>query len=239
VARRRANQVLGCSQRGSWYARWRIGPRQVERKVGAKRSAWHPRGLTKPQAEERVAAALKEHCKRSETPVPTISSSAIPRPADRSTHQDEEALQGRDRGGRGPLDLLSRPPRHLEHEDSRGRGAAADHPGMDGPPRPQDDRNLRRLRARSGPGCTLGRGSLRREGRVTDGDAAAPAGRLRERLIKALRMEGWRGCQRNVASLAVISAAAPGFHAPDTPSPGSDGARMAGSGDTQVTRDGQ
>ncbi|HET7510581.1 MAG TPA: hypothetical protein VFJ65_10075, partial [Solirubrobacterales bacterium] len=46
--------------RGSWYAKWRIGPRQVKRKVGAKRRPGTREGLTKPQAEEELRRLMRE-----------------------------------------------------------------------------------------------------------------------------------------------------------------------------------
>jgi hypothetical protein len=46
--------------RGSWYARWRIGPRQVKKKVGAKRQPGTREGLTKAQAEEELRRLMRE-----------------------------------------------------------------------------------------------------------------------------------------------------------------------------------
>ena len=46
--------------RGSWYAKWRIGPRQVKRKVGAKRRPGTREGLTKPQAEQELRRLMRE-----------------------------------------------------------------------------------------------------------------------------------------------------------------------------------
>jgi integrase len=46
--------------RGSWYAKWRIGPRQVKRKVGAKRRPGTREGLTKSQAEEELRRLMRE-----------------------------------------------------------------------------------------------------------------------------------------------------------------------------------
>lgn len=46
--------------RGSWYAKWRIGPRQVKRKVGAKRRAGTREGLTKTQAEQELRRLMRE-----------------------------------------------------------------------------------------------------------------------------------------------------------------------------------
>lgn len=46
--------------RGAWYGKWRIGPRQVKRKVGAKRKAGTREGLTKAQAEEELRRLMRE-----------------------------------------------------------------------------------------------------------------------------------------------------------------------------------
>lgn len=46
--------------RGSWYAKWRIGPRQVKRKVGAKRRPGTREGLTKTQAEQELRRLMRE-----------------------------------------------------------------------------------------------------------------------------------------------------------------------------------
>lgn len=46
--------------RGSWYGKWRIGPRQVKRKVGAKRKAGTREGLTKTQAEQELRRLMRE-----------------------------------------------------------------------------------------------------------------------------------------------------------------------------------
>jgi integrase len=46
--------------RGSWYAKWRIGPRQIKRKVGAKRRPGTREGLTKAQAEEELRRLMRE-----------------------------------------------------------------------------------------------------------------------------------------------------------------------------------
>jgi integrase len=46
--------------RGSWYGKWRIGPRQVKRKVGAKRKPGTRDGLTKAQAEEELRRLMRE-----------------------------------------------------------------------------------------------------------------------------------------------------------------------------------
>jgi len=46
--------------RGSWYGKWRIGPRQVKRKVGSKRKPGTRDGLTKAQAEEELRRLMRE-----------------------------------------------------------------------------------------------------------------------------------------------------------------------------------
>ncbi|MGE0067244.1 MAG: hypothetical protein AB7T48_07805, partial [Solirubrobacterales bacterium] len=46
--------------RGSWYGKWRIGDRQVKRKVGAKRKPGTRDGLTKAQAEEELRRLMRE-----------------------------------------------------------------------------------------------------------------------------------------------------------------------------------
>lgn len=46
--------------RGSWYGKWRIGPRQVKRKVGSKRKSGTRDGLTKAQAEEELRRLMRE-----------------------------------------------------------------------------------------------------------------------------------------------------------------------------------
>jgi integrase len=46
--------------RGSWYGKWRIGPRQVKRKVGAKRRPGTREGLTKTQAEQELRRLMRE-----------------------------------------------------------------------------------------------------------------------------------------------------------------------------------
>jgi integrase len=46
--------------RGSWYGKWRIGPRQVKRKVGSKRKPGSRDGLTKAQAEEELRRLMRE-----------------------------------------------------------------------------------------------------------------------------------------------------------------------------------
>lgn len=46
--------------RGSWYGKWRIGNRQVKRKVGARRKPGTRDGLTKAQAEEELRRLMRE-----------------------------------------------------------------------------------------------------------------------------------------------------------------------------------
>ena len=77
----------------------------------------------------------------------TTSSSPTRRPAARSTPRRCASGSRRRSSGRGPAGPLPRPAPHLRDPDGGGRRAAADAAGVDGPPRLQDDDDLRRLRA--------------------------------------------------------------------------------------------
>lgn len=46
--------------RGSWYAKWYVGDRQVKRKIGAQRSRGSRDGLTKAQAETEMRRLMRE-----------------------------------------------------------------------------------------------------------------------------------------------------------------------------------
>jgi integrase len=46
--------------RGSWYGKWRVGDRQVKRKVGPKRQPGTRDGLTKSQAEQELRRLMRE-----------------------------------------------------------------------------------------------------------------------------------------------------------------------------------
>jgi integrase len=48
------------THRGAWYGKWRIGNRQVKRKVGPKRKAGTREGLTKSQAERELRRLMRE-----------------------------------------------------------------------------------------------------------------------------------------------------------------------------------
>lgn len=48
------------SQRGSWYGKWRVGERQVKRKVGPMRKPGTREGLTKSQAEKELRRLMRE-----------------------------------------------------------------------------------------------------------------------------------------------------------------------------------
>ena len=48
------------SQRGSWYGKWRVGERQVKRKVGPMRKPGTREGLTKSQAENELRRLMRE-----------------------------------------------------------------------------------------------------------------------------------------------------------------------------------
>ena len=80
--------------------------------------------------------------------------------------QEPRAVQAGARAGGAAATSLPRPAPHLRHPNGRGRGAATDTPGLDGPPRLQDDGDLRRLRARSDAGRAVGTARIRRR---TDG----------------------------------------------------------------------
>lgn len=47
-------------RRGDYYGKWRVGGRQVFRKLGPKRSAANPQGLTRKQAEQRLRERMAE-----------------------------------------------------------------------------------------------------------------------------------------------------------------------------------
>lgn len=46
--------------RGSWYAKWYVGTRQVKRKIGAQRKRGSREGLTKAQAEKEMRRLMRE-----------------------------------------------------------------------------------------------------------------------------------------------------------------------------------
>lgn len=46
--------------RGSWYAKWYVGPRQVKRKIGRQRRRGSREGLTKAQAEKEMRRLMRE-----------------------------------------------------------------------------------------------------------------------------------------------------------------------------------
>jgi integrase len=46
--------------RGSWYAKWYVGPRQVKRKIGRQRKRGSREGLTKAQAEKEMRRLMRE-----------------------------------------------------------------------------------------------------------------------------------------------------------------------------------
>jgi integrase len=48
------------SYRGSWYGKWRLGERQVKRKVGPKRKPGTREGLTRSQAERELRRLMRE-----------------------------------------------------------------------------------------------------------------------------------------------------------------------------------
>ena len=48
------------SQRGTWYGKWRVGERQVKRKVGPMRKPGTREGLTKSQAEKELRRLMRE-----------------------------------------------------------------------------------------------------------------------------------------------------------------------------------
>ena len=48
------------SQRGSWYGKWRVGERQIKRKVGPMRKPGTREGLTKSQAEKELRRLMRE-----------------------------------------------------------------------------------------------------------------------------------------------------------------------------------
>jgi integrase len=47
-------------QRGAWYGKWRVGDRQVKRKIGPKRRPGTREGLTQTQAEARLRKMMQE-----------------------------------------------------------------------------------------------------------------------------------------------------------------------------------
>jgi hypothetical protein len=46
--------------RGAWYAKWRVGGKQVKRKLGPKRRPGSREGLTRKQAETRLRKLMSE-----------------------------------------------------------------------------------------------------------------------------------------------------------------------------------
>ena len=46
--------------RGSWYAKWYVGTRQIKRKIGQKRKRGTREGLTKAQAEKEMRRLMRE-----------------------------------------------------------------------------------------------------------------------------------------------------------------------------------
>ena len=46
--------------RGSWYAKWYVGNRQVKRKIGRQRKRGSRDGLTKAQAERAMRRLMRE-----------------------------------------------------------------------------------------------------------------------------------------------------------------------------------
>jgi hypothetical protein len=46
--------------RGSWYAKWYVGTRQIKRKIGRKRKRGSREGLTKAQAEKEMRRLMRE-----------------------------------------------------------------------------------------------------------------------------------------------------------------------------------
>lgn len=48
------------SHRGSWYGKWRLGDRQVKRKIGPKRKQGTREGLTRSQAERELRRLMRE-----------------------------------------------------------------------------------------------------------------------------------------------------------------------------------
>src|ERR1700720_1179965 len=48
------------THRGSWYGKWRLGDRQVKRKIGPKRAPGTREGLTKSQAERELRRLIRE-----------------------------------------------------------------------------------------------------------------------------------------------------------------------------------
>ena len=133
---------------GAALARRRLGrgarPRAPElrpRRVRHARSR-SARSRSVPLAD-RLAGELERHFQAlGAIRATTTSSSAIPRPARRSTRSGSlkrfKAAPRRARGVRRRP--LPRPAPHLRHPHGRGRRAAADAAGVDGPPRLQDHR---------------------------------------------------------------------------------------------------
>ncbi len=129
---------------------WKAGLTRVRRnytrgRFGTPKTKRSSRSVPMP---ERVAAALKEHFKRSSY-----------------TGADDLVFCHPETGAPFDASKMRKRFKTALNEDGRRRRAAPNHSGVDGTPRLEDDRNLRRLRTRSGPGCPLGRGSLRRGGR--------------------------------------------------------------------------
>ena len=132
---------------------------------------------------DRVAAELERHHRRS--PFRRRRRPGLRAPAHRAALRPLQAarpLQARHRAGRRSADHLPWPAPHLRHPDGRRRRAAALNPGVDGPPRPHDHPDLRRLRPRPVPGRDLGRARVRRAANSGIGrarpSAAPPARRV-------------------------------------------------------------
>ena len=118
---------------------------------GAEEPALEPRGAARRPARARSSSATSSARAARAT---TTSSSPTRRPAAPTTpRRCESASRRRSRRAGLATAPLPRPAPHLRHADGGRRRAAARAPGVDGPPRLQDDRDLRRLRARPLPGA--------------------------------------------------------------------------------------
>lgn len=112
---------------------------------------------------DRVGAELERHYQRSRYQADEDLVFGHPQtghPYD--AYEAAKALQGGAGGGGAAPDSLSRPAPHVRHRHGGGGSPAARDPGVDGPPRHSDHAGLRRLRARSVAGRSVGAGRLRR-----------------------------------------------------------------------------